>query len=435
MNSFLKDLFQIGLSKGLIIFFSISVSIITARYLGPEDNGTIAALLVYPSLFMAVGSLGIRQSTTYFLGKNIFSEDKIKTAITQIWLLSSFLSVIICFFLMYFLSNSGQNFLWIFFALITIPFSLFNTYNSGIFLGKNQISSFNKINWLPPFIIFVLTVILVILFGLGISGYLLALLGGPLFMFFILLFKNKFITAFQFKIDWTVVKPMLSLGSVYAISLLVISLNYRIDVILLDRLSTPFEMGIYSKGVNLIEILWQIPMVLNTIVFARSAISKNDYKFSIKVAQLLRLSLVVVVVLSLLLFSFSDIIIKVLLGEEFYESGKVLRILLPGVVFLILFKVMNMDLAGKGKPWISMKAMLPALIINIIFNIILIPKYGAWGASISSTLSYSIAGVLFIYFYSKEVGISIIQILTYKKTDFIPIVEIINKLKNNSQSK
>lgn len=433
MSNFLKDLIYVGFSKVLVIFFTVSVSVITARYLGPEKNGIIAALLVYPTLFMTVGSLGIRQSTTYFLGKKIFTEDVIKKAITQIWFLSSILCVIICFFLMYYLSNSSQNPLWISLALLSIPFSLFNTYNSGIFLGKNQIGSFNKINWFPPLIIFVLTLTLVIVFNMGISGYLIALIGGPLFMFFVLLFKNDFLGSFSFNIDWLVVKQMLSLGLVYALSLLIISLNYRVDIILLDRLSNSFEMGIYSKGANLIEILWQIPMVLNTLIFARSAVSKNDFLFSIKVAQLLRLSLVLVLVASLILFLFSGTIVKFLLGSEFAESAKVLKILLPGVVFLILFKVMNMDLAGKGKPWVSMKAMLPALIINIICNIIFIPKYGAGGASFASTISYTIAGVLFIYFYSKEVKIPISRLLTYHKTDFKPIADIIKKIKRSNK--
>jgi len=56
-------------------------------------------------------------------------------------------------------------------------------------------------------------------------------------------------------------------------------------------------------------------------------------------------------------------------GEKFEGSIEVLKILLPGVLVLTLFKVMNTDLAGKGKPWVSMKAMIPALIINIIINI------------------------------------------------------------------
>lgn len=429
MSSFLKDTSRVAFSNGIMIFFGLASSIITARYLGPEKNGIIAALLVYPGLFMTVGSLGIRQSTTYFLGKKIYSEDEIKTAITQIWMFTTVISLIICFVLMRSFSNSGENILWVLLALAPVPFSLFNTYNSGIFLGNNDIKTFNKINWIPSLLSFLGLVIFVVALKLKVSGALAAAIAGPLFMACILLFKNKFIQSFSFNYNWNIIKAMLSLGVVYAVALFVINLNYRIDIIILDKLSTPFELGIYSKGAAITQYLWQIPTVLSTIVFARSSVSKNENNFSIKVAQLLRLSFILVTIMAVVLIFLSPFVIITMYGNEFFGSIKILQILLPGVIILTIFKVMNMDLAGKGKPWISMKAMLPALILNIAVNLILIPKYGGMGAAISSTVSYSLAGILFLYFYSKETQIPVSTIIGYKKTDFDPIINILKSLK------
>ena len=113
MKSFLFDAFSIGVSKVLMIVFGLTTSIIVARVLGPDKNGIIAALLVYPSLFMSFGSLGIRQSTTYFLGKGIFSENQIKTAITQIWLITAVFSILICFLLIRYFVSQGKTYgLW-----------------------------------------------------------------------------------------------------------------------------------------------------------------------------------------------------------------------------------------------------------------------------------------------------------------------------------
>src|SRR5690554_3308977 len=429
MATFIKDVFSVGVSKFLMISFGLATSIIIARTLGPEKNGIIAALAVYPSLFMTIGSLGIRQSTTYFLGKKIFSEEEIKTAITQIWMLSSIISIFVCYFLMTEFSKSGENILLVVLALIPIPFSLFNTYNSGIFLGKNEIGVFNKINWIPTVIIFVMTVVLVWALSLDIAGYMLAMIGGPVFIFVILLFKNKFIKAFSFNYNWFVIKKMLSLGLVYATALLIINLNTRLDVILLDKLSTSYEIGIYSKGAGITQYLWQIPMLLSTIIFARSAVSKNDRAFSVKVTQLLRLSLLFVGFGLVILFLFSDWIIIGMYGQEFEGSIMVLNLLLGGVLLLTIFKSMNQDMAGKGKPWVSMKAMIPALFVNVGLNIFWIPGYGANGAALASTISYSVAALLFLHFYSKEVQIPIKQILHYKKSDFDPILNLLKKFK------
>lgn len=428
MSSFIKDVLSVGTSKFAIILFSLFTGIITARWLGPEGNGIIAALTVYPSLFLTFGALGISQSATHFIGSNKYNLEDIKTCITQIWFFSTFLSVSASFILIYFFSNSGNHLIWILLAIAPIPFTLFNKYNSGVFLGKNQIGIYNRINWIPKAVGFIAIILFLVIINMGISGALLAATAGPLIMFFILLFKNDFVQAFKWKFNWQLIRSMLSLGVVYALALLVINLNYKLDIILLDKLSTSFNIGIYSKGVAIADYLWEIPMLISTIVFARSAGAKNGEEFSIKVSQLLRVSILFIGIAALILIFASKYIILLMYGNDFVKSTEVIQLLLPGVLLLTFFKVLNMDLAGKGKPWVSMKAMIPAVIINIILNILLIPDFGANGAAFSSTLSYTIAAILFLHFYSKEVNISIVQILTYSKKDFEPVKILFKKI-------
>mgnify|MGYP001440970920 CR=1 FL=1 len=423
MKSFVTDVFSVGISKVIMIFAGLVTSILVARNIGPEGNGIIAAITVYPSLFMNIGSLGIRQSATFLIGKQIFPEHEIKKAVMQVWFFTTAISVLVSYLLIKFFSNSGSNNLFVLLAILAIPFTLFNTYNSGIFLGKNQIKAFNRINWVPSVVVLTVTIGLVWLFKLGIAGYLTASVCGPLFISIILLFKNKLFSYLSFSINKAIVLKLLSLGIVYATSLLVINLNYKADVILLDKLNGAYETGIYSKGSAITQYLWQIPMFISTIIFARSANAKDDRLFSLKVAQLLRVSLVLIGIGSLVLLALSRVIIVGMYGEAFANSSEVLNYLLPGVLLLTIFKVMNMDLAGKGKPWVSMKAMVPALIVNIALNIYWIPAYGANGAALASTISYSMAALLFLKFYSTEAGISIKEILTYKKDDFKPILK------------
>jgi O-antigen/teichoic acid export membrane protein len=428
MRSFLRDTASVGFSKAGIILFSLGTSILTARILGPEKNGVISALLVYPSIFLSFGSLGIRQSTTYLLGQNKYSEEEIKTGITQIWALTSIISVVVCFLLMRYLSETGNQTFLVILALIPIPFTLFNTYNSGIFLGKNNIQKFNQINWIPSFVILISTAFLLLFLHWDIKGYMIALTVGPIVIFLVLLFKNSFIRSFSLKVNPKLVKSLIGLGSIYALSLLVINLNYRFDIIMLGQLSTKHQMGIYAKGANLAEFLWQIPMLLSTIVFARSATSKNGLAFSKKVAQLMRLSFLFISIGSLTLWLLSEWIITGMFGEKFTESVQVFNNLLPGIVLLTIYKVMNMDLAGKGKPWIAMFAMIPALIINIALNSFLIPRYGASGAALASTISYSVGALLFLFVYSRTVQIPVKELISYRKTDFDPIISVIRKV-------
>ncbi|HLN94902.1 MAG TPA: polysaccharide biosynthesis C-terminal domain-containing protein [Flavobacterium sp.] len=429
MKAFLKDLFQVGVSRGVVLFSGILTTIVTARWLDPEKNGIIASLLVYPGLFISIGSLGIQQSTTYFMGKGVYDERDIKKAVAQIWIFSSVFSLVTCYLLITFFTSSGDNTLYVIMALLQIPFTLFTTYNAGFFLGKNEIAKFNRINWVPGVITLLLTAVLLIVFHMGIMGYLIAMIGGPLFMFALLIPRNKLVDAISLDVNWVIVKGLLRLGLTYAIALFVINLNYRFDVIMLERLGTKQELGIYTKGANFIQALWQIPMLLSTIVFVRSAVSKNDAGFSLKVAQLLRLSFIFIGFAALILVVFSDLIVSLLFGSQFAGSAPVLRLLAPGVLLLTIFKVMNMDLAGKGRPSTSLWAMVPGLVINVLCNLYLIPRYGAVGAAISSTISYSILALLFLHFYSKTVNVPIKTILTYRKSDFAVFGQLLNKIK------
>lgn len=429
-SSFFKDLFSVFRSRTAVIAFGLITSIVTARVLGPEGNGVIAAIMVYPSLFLSLGSLGIRQSTTYFVGQKKFSLDDIYASTLAIWLLTSILCLVSCFVLIKYFTKGEYSNLLIALALITIPFSLYNTYTSGIFLGRQNIKEFNQINWIPAALNFFFTTLLITVIPLGVAGSMIGTFLGVFVLSFFVISKIRRDLIIRVSFKWEIIKPMLSLGIIYAVSLLVINLNYKADILLLERLSNNYELGIYSKGVGIIQYLWEVPMLLSTLIFSRSASAKDPKAFSKKVCQLLRFAIPLVFIASLILFLLADILIELMYGFQFKPSGSVLKILMPGVVLLTIFKVLNMDVAGKGKPWLSMKAMIPAVVLNIVLNYYWVPEYGANGSALASTISYSLAGILFIKLYSKEMGIPIIKMLRFTREDKELLITTLFGLKN-----
>ncbi len=415
--------------------FGLLSSIVTARYLGPEGNGIIASLMVYPSLFMNIGSLGIRQSTTYFVGQGKYGVNEVYGAVLSIWTLTSVFSLVSCYVLIQYFTSGSYSVLLIILAIAAIPFSLYTTYSSGIFLGQQKIKEFNRINWIPAAINLIITFLLIGIFPFGVTGSMIGTFSGVFILSFFVLKKMANLGSIRLNFDAKIMKEMVSLGIVYAVSLLVINLNYKVDIIILEKLSTAHAVGIYSKGVGIVNYLWQIPMLLSTLVFSRSAGSKDPKGFSIKVARLLRLSGIAVLVASIILYFLSDMLIVKMYGEDFKESSMVLKLLLPGVFLLTIYKVLNMDLAGKGKPWLSMFAMIPALILNVSLNYLWVPVYGANGAALASTLSYIFAALVFLMVYSKAAGLPISKILKFDQGDKTIFVALINKIRKRENIK
>ena len=54
--------------------------------------------------------------------------------------------------------------------------------------------------------------------------------------------------------------------------------NYEFDIVLLERLSSFNEVGIYKMGVNFTQLLQQIPMAITPLLMVRAAHSKNINK-------------------------------------------------------------------------------------------------------------------------------------------------------------
>ncbi|MCZ7637786.1 MAG: polysaccharide biosynthesis C-terminal domain-containing protein [Verrucomicrobia bacterium] len=77
-----------------------------------------------------------------------------------------------------------------------------------------------------------------------------------------------------------------------------------------------------------------------------------------------------------------------------------------------------MDLAGRGRPNVSLWITVPALLVNVGLNLYLLPRYGARGASVASSISYALAGAGLMGLYSRVTGVRLTELWRYQSSDF-----------------
>jgi Na+-driven multidrug efflux pump len=104
-----------------------------------------------------------------------------------------------------------------------------------------------------------------------------------------------------------------------------------------------------------------------------------------------------------------------------------LQVILPGIVFMVIFRVLSGQIAGMGKPQLSIYVFGPALVLNIILNFILIPPYGALGAAIATNISYALGAVGYWIIFARETGCGYLEIIRFRKDDVVAIRNIITK--------
>ncbi len=378
----------------------------------------VTAILVYPTLLISLFELGIRQSVIYHVGRDEFDRTAVVGTITWFFIGSSMIGAMITFLLM--LPRFGvYPSLAIVFAVALVPLRLLKSYAGGMMVGAQEMSSFSKVLWMPPFIGLIGTVVLVWHFGAGVVGAIAATFIGSIVVAVYVLVVTGKSAGISLRFSGSIAAQLLRMGLLYAVSLFVINLNYKIDIVFLEHLTNPAEVGYYSLGVRFGELVWQIPAAVGVVVFARSAAAKGSQDFSLKILRLFRVVLVACSVAAAILWFAADGFIPLISGQGFASSSRMMKLLLPVIVFAVLDKVIHMDMAGRGKPWKAMLASIPALMVNVILNLVLIPEYGGNGAAVASTVSYAVIGMIYLFVYLHETGLGFKDALRFRRSDFL----------------
>lgn len=219
-------------------------------------------------------------------------------------------------------------------------------------------------------------------------------------------------------VDWMTL-AYLKKSLIFFANNLTITIYVNIDMIMLGSLRTSYDVGIYSVPVKIYSILKTILSSIYIVMISRltSLIWKKEYgRFKELFTSNTKLLVTLLIPVSFLLFTLSDKTILIMSGPEYAKSTTSLQILSISLVFAILggliTNCVNLPL---NKERVNFLASLSAAIINIILNIIIIPKYGANGAAMSTLVA--------------EFFVFIITIVTFKmRRNIVNIKSIIIEL-------
>ena len=403
-----------------VVLLSFLTGIIMSRNLGPEGKGIYTSILVIPLMIRSLCEMGLRQSTMYYLGRGLFDEKRYIGSVFALYLLTTTLSVALTAYIYSLLNNSAYTLSTMSLAMLTLPINLLLSYSGGVFLGKDLIVKFNRQKWIPAVFGLLGVIVFVWVMKLGVWGALLSLVLSTLLVLF---FNVKDIIKEYGWIgpvfDFRIISAILKLGSLYGISLFIIQMNYKVNIILLERLSTAEQIGFFSVGANIAQQLWQLPTALSVVILSKSATAQDQERLGDNVLKLLRLTLLAGVLLALLLFFVTPFLLPIIYGQAYIPSIRVVQMILPGMLIMIIFKILNSRMAGLGKPYYALFVFGPTLLLNIILDIFLIPKYHAVGTAMASNVCWGISTVIFIGVYASRTGTSLKAMFGYKKSDFL----------------
>jgi len=412
----------------LVLFGSFIVSVLLARLLGPEGQGVVAAIFVVPNIIISIGDLGIRQASAYFIGRKLYSIKDVISSNMLLWVITSVISMSIV--AVYYSTGYIQKYgvFIIILALIFIPIKLLTSYFGGVIQGTQKISNINLKELISLTIQLFSILLLVWYFNMGVKGAVLTtLIVASVGLFYYIIVVSK-LSVIKIKYINPIPQELFKRGIAFALALFILTLNYKIDILFLEKMVTSAEVGIYSVGTSLAELIWQLPAAISLVLFARSANSKSDNEAHQRSAKLLRMTLPILLVVSIIFSVISSQLITLIYGQEYQQSAQIINILLPGVFIIVISKILHPDLAARGYPLYGLYVFIGPLIFNVILNMIWIPHYGNQGAAWASTISYAIGGFTYGIVYSKKVGIKLRDLFFLNKKDIILIKSILKNV-------
>jgi PST family polysaccharide transporter len=174
---------------------------------------------------------------------------------------------------------------------------------------------------------------------------------------------------------------------------LVVMIYMRIDQIMIGEMIGEREVGLYSAAVRLSELWYFVPMAIAGSMFPRIVeLRMSDMKqYTRRMQQMYDFLTWSSVAGALLLSFFAGPLINMLYGRQYVGAAGVLSIHAWTGVFVSLGVASGKHLLAENLTVIAFYRSASGAIVNVLANLLLIPRYGVIGAAFSTLFSQMLA--------------------------------------------
>ena len=172
-------------------------------------------------------------------------------------------------------------------------------------------------------------------------------------------------------------------------------LNLRLDFAILGAMAGPAVLGVYAVASKYAELLRLPGTALTWVCYPRMAASTPE-QAGRRARRLLVPGIGVIVAAAIPLALLTSPVTTLLYGQRFHEAVAPAQVLLVGMVLGGASGVASGYLYGRGRPGLNSLAMGCGVAVTVVLDLWLIPRFGAMGAAVASTVAYLTSDVLLI---------------------------------------
>lgn len=391
-QTFIKNSFWLLLSQAFSRFFKLILVLVSARILGPNGFGTFNYLLSIGTLFFLFADWGINTLIIRDYQQLEEKEHYVKAAFL-FRIITASLCLIAALVGLFIFKNPifRLNFL-----VISLYFFVSNI--KDLFVSfLRAIQKMEKeflVVFVEGFCAMAFSVFLILIYRNVISlsfGYFFGVLMSFITAALVL---RSFKEYFKPKFDKELIKKIIINGFPVALFGLLNFIFFSTDQIILGKMRGVEEVGYYSlitKGILLINV---IPYLIMTALFPYLSANINDKEKIKKITQQALIGLLAFgFLIALLIFLFAPII-PFFVGKQYQPSVGLAQFLSWIMVFTFPAIYLSYLYIAHNKQWLNFYLTAFCAIINLVLNLILIPKFGMFAAAFTSIIAQAVNVIL-----------------------------------------
>lgn len=383
INVMMGKVIYIGLAMGSSIYFT--------RMLHAEGRGDLAMLSTVAGTLVQLFNFGLHSSHIYYISQDREKVNLAEGNIISVLFFSLGISVAIYYILISFPNVVKLSPYLIVMTLGVFVTNLFMLLYVNLLLPNGGVSKYSIYQILP--MLFTLGLVMLSSNWRQVDVNLVAtmMLVANLLTMLISMKDNLWYKP-QFSLEF--LKMALSYGLKSFTACLFSYLLLRSDVFMLNYFCTKEEVGYYSVAANLADSVYIVSASIFTILFTKLSSCKT---MTDRLALMSRSGKYVVPLLVLMagmMEIVAEYLVCLLYGEEFLQSVPLLRGLIIASIAIALAGGAFNFFASENRFSESIIITVFAFSINVLLNYLMIPHYFAFGAVLSSVISYMLTAIL-----------------------------------------
>ena len=378
----------VGRVGSLAIKFAVSISV--ANYLGRSNNGILSGGIVYIYFFSAIASLGLDQFIVKELHQFPGNRDQILGTSFWMKIFAGFccIPLIYAAYLIYPAKGTPYTYVFIFSIIgvvqaFTVIDAYFQSQVQSKYIMQVQIAGNVMSAIIKLALIYFKQPLLYFVYAYTIDFFLLSI--G-----YYLSYQHKQRSIFKWKYNYKLAAQLLHYSWPLIISGIMVSLYMKIDQVMLQNIAGLKEAGAYATVATLSEAWNFIPVVIVTSLFPAILNARRDdpERYNKRIQNLYDL----MVYLSLpvaIIITFTAPLIYTLYKPEYAYAAPTLAVHIWSGLFVFLGAANGQYLIAENFNKLTFVRTGFGAMVNIVLNLILIPKMGMMGAAIATLVAYA----------------------------------------------